>query len=126
MDCGDGHDFPRSRRRRRLGMVPAIIKAANYWHRGDAIPPRLERYQQSPSDLPEPIDSRNLISQVTNLDLLAVLVIDLTADRACEEGAFEQGVYVGGPKTFFGVLAGDLNETGGVSNSRLDEGRQRL
>jgi hypothetical protein len=50
--------------------------------------------------LPEPTDSRNLISQVTNLDLLAGLVADLTADRRCEEDAFEQGMYAGGPKIF--------------------------
>jgi len=106
--------------------MPAFIKAANSWHRGDAIPPRLERYQQSPGDLPEPTDSLNLISQVTNLDLLAGLVTDLTADRRCKEDAFEQGMYAGGPKTFFGVLAGDLKAIGGVSNPWLDEIRERL
>jgi hypothetical protein len=76
--------------------------------------------------LPEPTDSRNLIPQVTNLDLLAELVTDLTADRRCKEDAFEQGMYAGGPKTFFGVLAGDLKAIGGVSNPWLDEIRERL
>ena len=53
------------------GWVTPFIKAANSWHRGETIPPRLQHYQHSQSDLPDPTDTRNLISEVTNLDLLA-------------------------------------------------------
>lgn len=40
--------------------------------------------------MPTPMDSENLISAVTNLQLLAALVVDLGADAECREDSLTQ------------------------------------
>jgi hypothetical protein len=55
------------------------------------------------------MDSWDLIVQVNNLPLLAALVIDPGADPECREYALSQGIEVGGPNRFFGLLRPQLS-----------------
>jgi hypothetical protein len=86
-----------------------ILQNANSWHTGDAVPRELRRLRESESDLGSPTDSRDLISKVTNLSLLAALVFDSSADSECREDALSQGIQVGGPSRFFGLLRSRLS-----------------
>jgi hypothetical protein len=58
-----------------------------------------------------PLDSSTLIAQVSNLPLLAALVVDLGADPECRGDALSQGIRVGGPNRFFNVLRSQLSTT---------------
>lgn len=86
-----------------------ILQNANSWHAGDPLPRELRRSSKSESDLGSPMDSRDLISNVTNLPLLAALVVDPKADPECREDALSQGLQVGGPNGFFGLLRSQLS-----------------
>jgi len=55
------------------------------------------------------MDSWDLIAQVNNLPLLAALVVDPGADPECREDALLQGIQVGGPNRFFGLLRPQLS-----------------
>src|ERR1700732_4723351 len=84
--------------------APLVLRDADAWRTGDSISEELRRFRKSPSDLPIPTDSEYLISQITNLSLLAALSTDVSADVECREDAFAQGMYAGGPTQFFGVV----------------------
>ena len=73
LDCATAASDPWAR-------APIILQPANSWHDGDAIPPELRHYRKSPGDLPDPLDSENLIAKVTNLALLAAIVTDTAVD----------------------------------------------
>lgn len=55
------------------------------------------------------MDSSVLIAQVSNLPLLAALVVDPGADPECREDALSQGLRVGGPNRFFDLLRAQLS-----------------
>ena len=89
--------------------APKIVAAANVWRAGMPIPEDLRRYYQSPGDMPSSIDSDSLIAGVTNVPLLAVLAVDLRADRRCREDAVAQGLNVAGPTKFFSLIGERLD-----------------
>jgi hypothetical protein len=88
--------------------TPLVLREAVAWHTGDAIPLEFRQFRESAGDMPEPMDSEILISQLTNLALLVALATDVSADPECREDAFSQGMYVGGPTRFFGLVERDL------------------
>jgi hypothetical protein len=90
-------------------QAQTILQNANSWHTGDPVPRELRRSSKSESDLGSPMDSDDLISKVTNLSLLAALVVDPKADPECREDALSQGLQVGGPNRFFGPLRSQLS-----------------
>jgi hypothetical protein len=106
--------------------APAIAEAANSWHVGDPIQPELLRFHQGPGDLPSPMDSGSLISQVKNLPLLAKLSLDLGADYECREDAFAQGMYVGGPTTFFALIRSLMEQQPATANPWIMDIRGRI
>jgi hypothetical protein len=106
--------------------VPIILQAANSWHEGEPIPTELQRYRQSRGDLPDPTDSASLIAEIENLALLAALSINLSADPQCQEDAFAQGMYAGGPTRFFEIVERDLIEANAWSNPWVSEVRSRI
>lgn len=89
--------------------APKIVQAANSWRTGDPVPPELRRLRESETHEPEPMDSHGLIAQVSNLPLLATLVVDPGADTECREDALFQGIQVGGPNRFFDLLRPQLS-----------------
>ncbi len=89
--------------------APKILQAANSWHTGDPLPPELRRLRKSEMGEPGPMDSSTLIAQVSNLPLLAALVVDPSADPECREDALSQGIQVGGPNRFFDLLRSQLS-----------------
>jgi len=105
--------------------APISVQAANSWHEGQPIPPEFLHYRES-GDMPAPTDSSSLISQVTNLEFLAALAIDLSADQECREDAFTSGMYASGPSRFFTVLARHVSASTGSSNPWLSEIRSRI
>jgi hypothetical protein len=88
--------------------APKILQTANSWRFRDALPAELRRFRESKTKEPNPMDSWDLITQVNNLPLLAALVVDPGADLPCRELALFQGIEVGGPSRFFGVLRAEL------------------
>jgi hypothetical protein len=88
---------------------PKILQTANSWRIGDPLPAELRRLRESTSDLADPMDSSVLIAQVSNLPLLAALVVDPGADVECREDSLSQGIRVGGPNRFFGLLRSQLS-----------------
>jgi hypothetical protein len=78
-------------------------------------------------DEPGPIDTSTLIAQVSNLPLLAALVVDPGADPECREDALSQGIQVGGPKRFFDLLRSQLS-TAAAKNIQpwVNEVRDRM
>jgi len=80
------------------------LEVAKSWHAGDPLPLELRQFRRSPSDLPDPYDSYNLIQSLQNLELLAALALDLTADWECRQDAVTQGLNIGGPTRFFALL----------------------
>ena len=89
--------------------APKVLQTANSWRTGDPVPPELRRLRESETHEPEPMDSHGLIAQVSNLPLLAALVVDPGADPECREDALSQGIQVGGPNRFFGLLRTQLS-----------------
>jgi hypothetical protein len=89
--------------------APKISQAANSWRTGDPLPPELRRLRESATDLSDPMESSSLIAQVSNLPLLAALVVDPGADPECREDALSRGIEVGGPNRFFGLLRSQLS-----------------
>jgi hypothetical protein len=89
--------------------APKILQTANSWRIGDPLPPELRRLRESKTDLPGPMDSRDLIAQVSNLPFLAGLVVDPGADPECREDALWHGIEVGGPNRFFDLLRSQLS-----------------
>src|SRR5882757_9526769 len=67
--------------------APLVLHVAEAWHVGDSIPEEFRRFRKSAGDLPVLTDSEYLISQVTNLSLLAALAADVSADAKCREDA---------------------------------------
>lgn len=106
--------------------APTIVESANAWQAGMPVPPELRRFRESPTDMPTPMDSLSLISEVKNLSLLAALAIDVSADPECREDAFTQGVYVGGPTKFFEVVERTLDTTDGERSEWVTELRGRM
>lgn len=102
-----------------------IVATANSWREGQPIPADLQVYRHSPGDLPISSDSEVLIDGITNIPFLAALATDLHADPRCREDAYAQGLYVGGPTKFFGVLTRDLDVGGEPHVSWLTELRTR-
>lgn len=88
--------------------APKVLKAANSWRTGDPVPPELRRLRESETHEPEPMDSHGLIAQVSNLPLLAALVVDPGADPECREDALSRGIEVDGPNRFFGLVRSQL------------------
>ena len=88
--------------------APKVLQTANSWRTGDPVPPELRRLRESKTHEPEPMDSHGLIAQVSNLPLLAALVVDPGADPECREDALSQGIEAGGPNQFFGLLRTQL------------------
>jgi hypothetical protein len=99
----------------------AVLEKAKSWRAGDPIPEVLRRFHHSAGDLPSPLDSYSLISSIENLDLLAALTVDQNADWRCREDAVTQGLYVGGPTRFFGLLRPRLTDAGVAHNSWYSE-----
>jgi hypothetical protein len=91
--------------------APKILQTANSWRTSDALPAELRRFRESKTKEPNPMDSWDLIAQVNNLPLLAALVVDPGADPECREFALSQGIEVGGPSRFFGLLRSELPTT---------------
>jgi hypothetical protein len=89
--------------------APKVLQTANSWRTGDPVPPELRRLRESKTHEPEPMDSHGLIAQLSNLPLLAALVVDPGADPECREDALSQGIQVGGPNQFFGLLRTQLS-----------------
>src|SRR6266436_6429381 len=89
--------------------APKVLQTANSWRTGDPVPPELRRLRESKTHEPEPMDSHGLIAQVSNLPLLAALVVDPGADPECREDALSQGIQVGGPNRFFDLLRPQLS-----------------
>jgi hypothetical protein len=89
--------------------APKILQAANSWRSGDPLPPELRRFRKSETDLADPMESSVLIAQVSNLPLLAALVVDPGADRECREDALSRGIEAGGPNRFFDLLRSRLS-----------------
>jgi len=85
------------------------LQTANSWRTGDPLPPELRRLRKSEMGEPGPMDSSTLIAQVSNLPLLAALVVDPGADPECREDALLQGIQVGGPNRFFDLLRSQLS-----------------
>jgi hypothetical protein len=88
--------------------APKVLKTANSWRTGDPVPPELRRLRESETHEPEPMDSHGLIAQVSNLPLLAALVVDPGADPECREDALSRGIEVDGPNRFFGLVRSQL------------------
>jgi hypothetical protein len=109
--------------------APKILQTANSWRAGDPLPPELRRLRKSESvmDEPGPMDTSTLIAQVSNLLLLAALVVDPGADPECREDALSQGIQVGGPKRFFDLLRSQLS-TAAAKNIQpwVNEVRDRM
>ena len=84
--------------------APKVLQTANSWRTGEILPPELRRFRESKTKEPNPMDSWDLMVQVNNLPLLAALVIDPGADPECRDYALSQGIEVGGPNRFFGLL----------------------
>jgi len=89
--------------------APKLLQGANSWRAGDTVPPELRHFRESETKEPNPMDSWDLIAQVNNLTLLAALVLDPGADPECREFALSQGIDVGGPNRFFGLLRPQLS-----------------
>lgn len=100
-----------------------ILRTANSWRTGDPLPPELRRFRKSEIDIPGPMD--NLIAQVSNLPLLAALVVDPGADPECREDALSQGVEAGGPSRFFDLLRPQLSTAAGIQ-PWVNEVRDRM
>ncbi len=109
------------------GRAPKILQAANSWRTGDPLPPELRRLRKSEIDIPGPMDSRSLIAQVSNLPLLAALVVDPGSDPECREDVLSQGIQVGGPNRFFDLLRPQLS-TAAAKNIQpwVNEVRDRM
>lgn len=107
--------------------APKVLQAANSWRAGDTVPPELRRFRESQTKEPNPMDSSDLIAQVNNLPLLATLVIDPGADPECRDYALTQGIDVGGPNRFFGLLRPQMS-TAAPKNIQpwLNEVRDRM
>jgi len=106
--------------------APFVLREAAAWHTGDSIPEEVRRFRKSPGDLPDPTSSEYLISQITNLSLLAALAVDGSADAQCREDAFAQGMYVGGPTRFFGLVEPHLTSIKGLDVEWQAEIRRRV
>jgi hypothetical protein len=106
--------------------APLVLREAVAWHTGDAIPLEFRQFRESAGDMPEPMDSEILISQLTNLALLAALATDVSADPKCREDAFAQGMYVGGPTQFFGLVERDLKSIKGRGDDWRAEIHRRI
>jgi hypothetical protein len=91
------------------GRAPKILQTAKSWRTGYPLPPELRRLRESEMHEPGPMDSSTLIAQVSNLPLLATLVVDPGADPECREDALSQGIRVGGPNRFFDLLRYQLS-----------------
>jgi hypothetical protein len=89
----DGHDDS--------ARAPKVLQTADSWGTGDPLPPELRRFRKSETDLADPMESSVLIAQMSNLPLLAALVVDAGADSECREDALSQGIQVGEPNRFF-------------------------
>jgi len=109
------------------GRAPKILQAANSWRTGDPLPAELRRLRKSEIDIPGPMDSRSLIAQVSNLPLLAALVVDPGSDPECREDVLSQGIQVGGPNGFFDLLRPQLS-TAAAKNIQpwVNEVRDRM
>lgn len=109
------------------GRAPKILHAANSWRTGDPLLPELRRLRKSEMGEPGPMDSSTLIAQVSNLPLLAALVVDPGADLECREDALSQGIRVGGPNRFFDLLRYQLSTAAAKSiQSWVNEVRDRM
>jgi hypothetical protein len=107
--------------------APKILQTANSWRTGDPLPPELRRLRKSEMGESGPMDSSTLIAQVSNLPLLAGLVVDPGADLECREDALSQGIRVGGPTRFFDLLRSQLS-TAAAKNIQpwVNEVRDRM
>lgn len=106
--------------------APQIVADANSWHDGLGIPPELLRYYHSPGDMPVPMDTNSLFSQITNEPILATLAVDLGADPRCREEALTQGMYHAGPVRFFALLRVRLDRQPNTADPWLRELRERM
>jgi hypothetical protein len=109
-----------------LDRAPQIVAAANSWHEGERIPPELRTYYHSPGDMPVPMDTESLMSEITNEALLAALAVDLGADRRCREGALTQGTYYAGPVRFFALIRARLDQQPNASDPWITEVLDRM
>jgi hypothetical protein len=107
--------------------APKVLQTANSWRTGDPVPPELRRLRESETHESEPIDSHGLIAQVSNVPLLVALVVDPGADPECREDALSQGIQVGGPNRFFGLLRTQLSTPAAKDIQRwVNEVRDRM
>jgi|HubBroStandDraft_3_1064219.scaffolds.fasta_scaffold44368_2 hypothetical protein len=107
--------------------APKILQTANSWRNGDPLPLELRRLRKSEMGESGPMDSSTLIAQVSNLPLLAELVVDPGTDPECREYALSQGIRVGGPNRFFNLLRSHLSTAAAKSiQPWVNEVRNRM
>ena len=109
-----------------LDRAPQIVAAANAWHEGQPIPPKLRTWYQSLGDLSTPIDTDDLINQIHNVSLLSALAVDKDADSRCREEAYQQGLYAVGPGRFFSLIVARLGLGSRPENQWLLDLRTRI
>ena len=85
-------------------QAPAILASAQRWKPGDPLPPALLTFRESGGCFGSPTDTTQLLSEITNTDLLVSLVAHTAVAVETREEALKRGLYTVGPNAFFAEL----------------------
>ncbi len=89
-------------------QASAILASAQRWKPGNTLPPDLLKFREAGGCFGSPTDTTQLLSEITNTDLLVALASHTAVDAATREEALQRGMYTVGPTAFFAALKAHL------------------
>jgi hypothetical protein len=115
---------------RRVGYLKdpmvKLIENANNWSPGNPIPEELYRYRSRSVCQTFPDDTRVLLQEISNYDLLLALLLDSRTEQAVFDNAVEQAIVLGGPRRLFTDLASRYRADANLSSDRHQRLKERM